>query len=112
KVKNLAYRSVFSLKNSQGNIVIVDKFPLTEGKTKEFLAMINNVAAREGVNDRVALIITDNDKLVYRASRNISWIRNLNAARLNVRDLYYSNKLVLTEESAMNIDNNFKVNEA
>ncbi|HPK62895.1 MAG TPA: 50S ribosomal protein L4, partial [Spirochaetota bacterium] len=81
KVKNLAYRSVFSLKNSQGNIVIVDKFPLTEGKTKEFLAMINNVAAREGVNDRVALIITDNDKLVYRASRNISWIRNLNAAR-------------------------------
>ncbi|HNZ26224.1 MAG TPA: 50S ribosomal protein L4 [Spirochaetota bacterium] len=112
KVKNLAYRSIFSLKNSEGNVIIVDKFPLTEGKTKEFLDMINNVVTKNGVNDRVALIVTDNDKLVYRASRNISWIKNLNSARLNIHDLYYSNKLVLTEESAMNIDNNFKVNEA
>jgi len=112
KVKNLAYRSIFSLKNSEGNIIIVDKFPLTEGKTKEFLDMINNVVVKNGDNDRVALIVTDSDKLVYRASRNISWIKNLNSARLNVHDLYYSNKLVLTEESVMNIDNNFKVNEA
>ncbi len=112
KVKNLAYRSIFSLKNSEGNVIIVDKFPLTEGKTKEFLDMINNVVTKNGVNDRVALIVTDNDKLVYRASRNISWIKNLNSARLNIHDLYYSNKLVLTEESVMNIDNNFKVNEA
>ncbi|HOJ62883.1 MAG TPA: 50S ribosomal protein L4 [Spirochaetota bacterium] len=105
KVKNLAYRSVFSMKLSENNLVVVDKIELKEGKTKEFLKTLNNIIDKE---NKYVLVLTDKDFLIRRASRNLPFVTTLNSARLNVKDLFYSDKIVLTEEAILYINENLK----
>lgn len=107
KVKNLAYRSVFSLKMGSNDVVIIDKIEVESGKTKDFLDIVSNLMKKDLLKEeKISLILNESDELVYRASRNLPWVNNLNCNRMNVHDLYYSKKIVLTEDAVMKINNN------
>ncbi|KYC51591.1 MAG: 50S ribosomal protein L4 [Candidatus Methanofastidiosum methylothiophilum] len=101
KVKRLAYRSVFSMKIKEDNLVVIDKIELKEGKTKEFLTLLKNIIAKEG---RYTLVLTDKDLLVKRAARNLPFVKTLSSVRMNVKDLFYSDKIVLTEEAILSVN--------
>jgi len=109
KIKKLAYRSIFSQKLLDSNLVILDKIPLENAKTKEFLAAINPLIEKKIISDRISLILNEKENNVYIASKNIPWVKNLNCDRLNAHDLYYSEKVVVTEESLMRINDNLKI---
>lgn len=108
KIKRLAYRSLFSMKISEDNLIVVDKIELKDGKTKEFLKLMDKILDK---SSKYALILTDKDYLVKRASRNLPFVKPLSSLRLNVKDLFYSDKIVLTEEAILNINENLKIKE-
>jgi large subunit ribosomal protein L4 len=86
------------MKNLEKNMVILDKLVVEAGKTKDLRTQISKV-----LNDSKASIIlsgTESDKLVKRAGNNIPNLTCLSFNMLNAHALYYSEKLVLTEESA------------
>ncbi len=109
KIKKLAYKSIFSMKLGADNLVILDKIPLAQPKTKEFLSAINGLIEKKIIsNDKVSLVLNEKEKDVYVASKNIAWINNLNCDTLNAHDLYYAEKILITEESVMRINDNLK----
>lgn len=101
KVKNLAYRSLFSMKVLENNLLVIDKIELKEGKTKEFLTLLQKILDKK---IKYSLILTDKDFLVKRATRNLPFVKTLSSIRLNVKDLFYSDKIILTEEAILNIE--------
>jgi len=107
KVKRLAYRSVLSMKNGSGDLIVLDKIEVKDGKTKEFLNLLGKII---DANSKYALVLTDKDFLVKRASRNLPNIKNLSSLRMNVKELFYSDKIIVTEEAILGINENLKIN--
>jgi large subunit ribosomal protein L4 len=101
KVKNLAFRSLFSQKNSLNNLLVLESFPVKEGKTKELLTVLKNL---KKYSEKISLIVTDKDELVKRSGRNLPLVNCLSFSRLNVHDLYYSESILITEESIMGLN--------
>lgn len=98
KVKTLAYKSIFSMKNLEKNMVILDKLVVEAGKTKDLRTQIDKIL--DGAKASIILTGSESDSLVKRAGRNLPNLTCLNFNMLKAHALYYSDKIVLTEESA------------
>jgi large subunit ribosomal protein L4 len=101
KVKNLAYRSIFSQKNIENKLFVIEGLSLKDGKTKELLSIINKVIKGE----KTSFIINDKDLMIIRAGRNLPWLKLLSGSRMNICDLYYCENILITEEEVININN-------
>ncbi len=97
KVKNLAYRSIFSLKGIANDLVILDQLE-SDGKTKDFRQKLEKVTGDAKVT--VVLAASEKDALVKRAGKNLPNVTCLSYNMLTAHALYYSEKVVLTEETA------------
>lgn len=102
KMKNLAYRSLLSMKNKNQSILLVEDIKLENGKTKELKVIIDQLAKEE----KVCLITGDNeyDVLVKRAGRNMAKVKCLSFNRMNIHDIFYCTKVVLTEDAVNNLN--------
>lgn len=103
KVKTLAYKSVFSLKYSQGSLIVVEKFDLPTGKTRDLVEIID-ILLKEKENKKASFIVTDKDIMVKRAARNLKLLKCMSYLRLNVHDLYYSDTIIITEDSILELE--------
>jgi len=98
RIKQAAYKSLFSLKIKEGAVKVVEDFTV-EGKTSQVAKIGKSLSVTKGV------LITDNeDGLLKRAIKNIKWFNYNNVKRLSGRDVFYSKELVITE-SAVNFLN-------
>jgi len=106
KVKRLAFRSILSLKNKEGNLKIIDNFSLKEGKTKEFIKIFKPILNEK----KSSLILSDGDSslMIKRAGRNLPWIRCLSFNRMDAHTIFYSNELVLTVDAVEGLNSFFK----
>jgi len=102
KMKNLAYRSILSLKNIEGKLKVIENFELENNKTKEMVNIFKNIINEE----KTAVILNDNNSSIYikRAGKNIPWLRCLNYNRMNAHSLYYARNIVLTEDAANSLN--------
>lgn len=98
KVKKLAYRSIFSLKNQENNLIVLDQIEVEDGKTKKLRQKLEKIISDAKVT--VVLAGTEKDLLVKRAGRNLPNVTCLNYNMLTAHALYYSDKVILTEETA------------
>jgi large subunit ribosomal protein L4 len=98
KIKKLAYKSILSLKNKEGNLKIIENFQIENNKTKEFFKIFKPLLNAE----KSSLILGSNEKniLLKRAGRNIPWMSCLSFNRMYAHKLYYSKNIVITEEAA------------
>ncbi len=96
KLKRLAFRSVLSLKNKDGDLLVVEDFDVESGKTGKLSAILRNIIPAE----RSVFIISDKDKLIKRAGKNIPWLTTLSFDKLRVHDLFYGKKILLFESAA------------
>jgi Mg-chelatase subunit ChlI len=105
KIKRLAYRSVLSLKNGEGNLKVIENLEIKDGKTKELYMVVKPVLLEE----KSVLVVTDkeSDLMVKRAARNIKWLRCMSYNRMNVHDLYYAKNILLTEDAAGELNSFF-----
>jgi large subunit ribosomal protein L4 len=96
KMRRGALRSALSERLREGNLVVVEEFILSEAKTKEFVKAI----AALGVEGKTLVVDTiDNDKLLL-ASRNVRGAKVIGAAGLNIYDVLYHEKIVMSRSAA------------
>jgi large subunit ribosomal protein L4 len=98
KLKQMAYRSLFSLKAKEGKIKIIEDFSV-QGKSKEMAAIGKLLSISKGV-----FITSSEDTLIKRSMRNIPWFTYNNVKRVSGLDLFYSKDVIITE-SALKIIN-------
>lgn len=100
KVKQLAMKSILSLKASSEGFKVVENFTVSTGKTKDLVQILKTLVPSE---EKTVLILKDDDANLKRAARNISWVRFLTYNRLRAHDLFYTKNLVVMEEAAQNL---------
>lgn len=90
KTKRLALRQALSLASEAGKIVVLEDFAAT--KTAEVASLLNKV----GVNGRVLIAVEHKTDELVLATRNLSDVKLVQPAYLNVYDVMNADKIVLT----------------
>ncbi len=104
KVRALALRHALSAKAKSGEIVVIDRAVVADGKTKGLRASLDQLDLAN------ALIIDDQqlDPGFARAARNIPNIDVLPVQGINVYDILRRKKLVLTKAAVAALEARFK----
>jgi large subunit ribosomal protein L4 len=101
KMRRGALRSALSERLREGNLIIIDEISFKEAKTKSFLEVLSTLGLIEDKKQKKALIVDslDNTNLVL-SSRNVKKTKVTNSFGVNIYDLLYHEKLVLTQSAA------------
>jgi large subunit ribosomal protein L4 len=93
KMRRGALRSALSERLREGNLIVLDQFMLAEPKTKAFIEVLSTL----GLNEAKTLIVDspENDNLLL-ASRNVKRAKVVTSFGLNIYDLLYHEKLVVS----------------
>jgi large subunit ribosomal protein L4 len=106
KMRRGALRSALSERLREGNLIVVDGFELTSAKTKEFMGVIDTLGLIENKKRAKTLIVDslDNSNLVL-SSRNIQKTKVTNSFGLNIYDIVYHEKLVISKTAVEELNN-------
>src|SRR5438270_4203351 len=99
KMRRGALRSALSERVREGNVIVLDSFTLDEAKTKNFVQSLGKL---ELEGKTLIVDSLDNEKLL-RASRNVKRAKVVNSYGLNIYDLLYHEKLVLSRAAALEL---------
>jgi len=89
-----ALRSALAMKVREGQVVVLDKIDIADGKTKSVAQMLDTL----GITS--ALIITEAaNPMLERGARNLHTVKVLRAEGANVEDILRYSHLVLTREA-------------
>jgi large subunit ribosomal protein L4 len=104
KVAQLAMRSLLSDKFKNKNIVVVDKFELSDFKTKTFIDILNNLK----VNGKVIVITEEENYNLSTAGRNVPNVYIQTKQHLSVYDLINADIYVTTEAAIKKYEEDLK----
>jgi large subunit ribosomal protein L4 len=104
KVRALGLKHALSAKAKGEQIVVLDDFALTEGKTKAFLAQIEKL----GFSNALVIDGAEVDANVKLASRSIHTVDVLPVQGINVYDILRRDTLVLTKAAIDALEARFK----
>lgn len=92
KARKQALLSALSLKNRDGEIIVVDKLELEEAKTKLMARALAELQVTSAL-----IVISQPDEKIERSCRNLPGVKVLRVEGLNVYDLVCYQHLILTE---------------
>jgi len=96
KVKRLARKSALTYKAKSNAIIVLEDFKFEQPKTKEFVAIKNNLK----ISDKKPLfILSEPNKNVYLSSRNLQRIEVVIASQLTTYQIMNASTLVFAESS-------------
>ncbi len=99
KVRKLALKMALSSKLLDNELMVLDRFELSEIKTRDFVTAVNTLEAPK------ALIVTsDKDSKLELSSRNVPGVKVIRCEGLNVYDILKYDKLILLEEAVKGIE--------
>jgi large subunit ribosomal protein L4 len=105
KVKVLARMSALSYKAKSSDILILEDFSLEVPKTREMLAVSNNLK----IADKKSLfVLPDENKNIYLSSRNLQGISVVVASELSTYQIMNAGKVIFFESSVSKIEEQFK----
>ena len=104
KVKALARKSALSYKAQQNAIIVVEDFDFEAPKTKDGVAMLNNLKV-EG--KKTLIVLPEVKKNVNLSVRNIQRVEVMTASALNTYKVMNANVLVMTENALKLVDETF-----
>lgn len=96
KMRRGALRSALSERVREGNLVVVDGFTLELPKTKEFLRSLVGL----GLEGKTLIVDSLDNVNLWLAARNVKRAKIVNSHNLNIYDLLYHEKLVLSRAAA------------
>ena len=98
KMRRGALRSALSERLREGNLIVIDEFGIENPKTKEFVGMLNTLGLADKKKQTKTLIVDslDNENLI-RSSRNVQKTKITNSFGLNIYDLLYHEKLLISK---------------
>lgn len=99
KVRRLALKMALSSKLANGQLVILEDYPYTTPKTKDFVQLMKTFEMEK------ALVITDREHEALKLSaRNIPYVQVLPTAGLNVYDILKYDHLVVLSPAVAQIE--------
>ena len=101
KVKALARKSALSYKAQENAIIVVEDFNFDAPKTKEFVAIAQNLKVD---GKKVLMVLPDANKNVYLSARNLPKAECIIAANVNTYKVLNADVMVITENSLKAID--------
>jgi large subunit ribosomal protein L4 len=90
-MRRAALRSALSVKAADNQIVVVDELDIEAPKTKEMVAILQNL----GLDERVLILLPERNEPVEKSARNLPQVRTLRASYLNIRDLFGYDHLLM-----------------
>lgn len=100
KMRQGALRSALSERVREGRVVLVDGWTLDTPKTKEFVASLRQLG-QEGKTLIVDSLDNENLKL---STRNVQSAKVVNSFGLNIYDLLYHEKLIISESAVKELE--------
>src|SRR2546421_2413474 len=99
KMKRGALRSALSERVREGNLIVLDSFSLKEPKTKSFVQLLGKL----GLDGKTLIVDSLDNENLLRASRNVQRAKVVNSYSLNIYDLLYHDRLVLSRAAALEL---------
>ncbi len=100
KVRRSALKSALSFKAKNNDIIVLDKLESKFTKTKEVALLLKDL----NVLDKALFLVGQENTDLQLSARNLPNARVLNLVGLNVYDLLYSSKLILTQDAVSKIE--------
>lgn len=100
KMRRGALRSALSERLREGNLIVIDEIAFEAPKTKDFVTAIGGLALSSGKKAVKTLIVDslDNANLIL-SSRNVEKTKVTNSYGLNIYDLLYHEKLLISKSA-------------
>ena len=102
KVKALARYSALSYKAKENAIVVVEDFSFNAPKTRELVAMANNLKLGD---KKFLVVLPENNENIYLSARNLQKVGVVTVPELNTYKVLDANQLVILESSVALINN-------
>jgi large subunit ribosomal protein L4 len=99
KMRRGALRSALSERVREGNLIVLESFTLDEPKTRVFIQSLGKL----GLEGKTLIVDSLENENLLRASRNVKRAKVVNSYGLNIYDLLYHEKLVLSRAAAMEL---------
>lgn len=96
KMRRGALRSALSERLREGNLVVVDEFSLSQPKTKDFVGAL----ATLGLDGKTLIVDSIENGNLLLASRNVKGTKIVGAGGVNIYDVLYHEKLVMSRSAA------------
>ena len=106
RMRRAALRSALSVKAESGDVIVLDEVSLNAPKTKEMMALLDNVAG----GNTALLLLADRNENAEKSARNMEDVKTLRAGYLNIRDLLGYDK-ILMPLAALDVVNGFLAGE-
>ncbi|MCL1818037.1 MAG: 50S ribosomal protein L4 [Spirochaetaceae bacterium] len=100
KMKQLAMKSILSLKAKEDRLKIVEDFSIASGKTRDLAAILKKLVSEE----RTVIVLKDDDAMIKRAGANLPQVRFLSYNRLRAHDLFYGRNVLVLEGAAAKLN--------
>lgn len=94
KARREALMSALSLKNRDGQIIVVDKLALDEAKTKLMVQALAELKVSSAL-----IVLSEPEERIERSARNLPKVKVIRVEGLNVYDLLHYEHLILTQEA-------------
>lgn len=94
-VKRLALRKALSARIAAGDVLVTDKFVVSEPKTKSFLKLVQDNTPEE----KVLIVGVSFDDNTYKAARNVQPTLLVTAGEVNTEQLLGFKKIILTNDA-------------
>ncbi|MEI6677759.1 MAG: 50S ribosomal protein L4 [Mariniphaga sp.] len=106
KLKELARKSALTYKAQSNGIIVLEDFSFDAPKTKDFVAIQNNLK----ISDKKSLIVLpEANKNIYLSSRNLQNVEIVIASELSTYRIMRANKIILVESSVNKVEELFKI---
>jgi large subunit ribosomal protein L4 len=100
-MRRAALRAALSARARDGAITVVQALEVEPMKTRRFAEILAGLGLGE---EKVLVVIEARDEAVERASRNLPHVRTLRAEGLNVYDVLWASRLLLTRAALAAIE--------
>jgi large subunit ribosomal protein L4 len=96
KLKRLARKSAFAYKAKNDSLLILEDLKFEAAKTKDFIAFLS---AMNLENEKVLMILGEQNDNVYLSSRNLKKVKVVTADSVNTYDVLNAKKVIMAESS-------------
>lgn len=101
KMRRGALRIALSERLREGNLVVVENFKLEAPKTKGFLSALSTL----GLDGKTLIVASAENENLRLSSQNVKRAKVVSSLGLNIYDLLYHEKLVLSKTAAEELTN-------
>jgi large subunit ribosomal protein L4 len=95
KVRRAALCSALSLKVQEGSFKVVDRLDIPDPKTKHIVTVLKDL----GAGRRTLILLSEKDRNIHLASRNLADVQVLPVVGLNVYDLLHHDHIICTKDA-------------